>query len=69
MGFEVLIGSLLLAGLLIWLCLYVPYTMAVNRDRSPGLWIAISILCSPLLSILLLAALGPDQNKRDNRVR
>ena len=69
MDIEVLIGSILLAILLVWLGLYIPYTMAKNRNRSPGIWIAVSVFFSSFLSILLLAALGSDESKDGRRIR
>jgi len=42
----------------IWIL--VPASMAANRNRSQTLWVLISIIASPIIAILLLAALGED---------
>lgn len=54
---EVVFGFIALAFAL-WLWIWVPAQMAKNRNRSPLVWVLISFVSSPLLAILLLAALG-----------
>ncbi len=43
----------------IWLAILLPARMARARGRRPLVWIAISLIGTPLLSIMLLVALGP----------
>ena len=42
----------------IWLVLFVPAGMATRRGRNRLIWMMISLCFSPVLAILLLAALG-----------
>lgn len=49
------------AGCVVWLVVCIPYRMAVRRNRSGGLWVIISLICSPVLAILLLLALGRNE--------
>jgi len=59
--FPLLIGLACFA-FAIWFIFVLPANMARDRNRSPGLWVLISLVGSPLLAILLLMALGPDHN-------
>ena len=43
---------------LLWLYILLPAGMASDRNRSPFVWVLISLVGSPLLAILLLIALG-----------
>jgi len=52
----------------IWLCIFVPMNMAKNRGRSALLWVLVSILISPLVSIIVLYAMGPAEEKTLNSV-
>lgn len=54
-GLFFIIFALIFAG---WLYIYVPATMASNRNRSAIIWVLISLVGSPLLAVLLLFALG-----------
>ncbi len=42
----------------VWLFILLPADMARDRGRDPFIWVLISIVGSPFLAILLLAALG-----------
>lgn len=42
----------------IWVCIVLPAKMARVRNRSPVIWVLISLVASPVLAILLLLALG-----------
>ena len=42
----------------VWLVIIVPINMARNRDRSPVIWVLVSIFLSPLVAIGLLLVLG-----------
>jgi lipopolysaccharide export LptBFGC system permease protein LptF len=53
-----IVAGLIALAFFVWLFIYVPATMASNRDRSPILWVIVSLLITPLLSILLLWILG-----------
>ncbi|RCW77874.1 hypothetical protein [Paracoccus lutimaris] len=44
--------------LVLWFYLVVPAQMASRRNRSPFLWVLISLFGSPILAILLLFAMG-----------
>ncbi len=54
-GFALILMAFAFA---VWLVIYVPATMAINRDRSAVLWVIVSLLITRLLSILLLWTLG-----------
>jgi hypothetical protein len=43
----------------IWFVIILPARMAQRRGRSALVWVAISLIGTPLLAILLLVALGP----------
>ena len=43
----------------LWLYIMLPWEMAENRERSAFFWVLISIIFSPLLSIIALWLLGP----------
>lgn len=55
LGFALILMAFAFA---VWIVIYVPATMAINRDRSAVLWVIVSLLITPLLSILLLWILG-----------
>lgn len=55
LGFALILMAFAFA---VWIVIYVPATMAINRDRSAVLWVIVSLLITPLLSILLLWMLG-----------
>lgn len=57
--------ALIVIALSIWLTLMIPAQMAVSRDRSAILWALVSLLCSPLIGILLLWALGPKNDPEE----
>lgn len=44
--------------LIVWFCILLPADMARERNRDPLIWVLISLVGSPLLTILLLIALG-----------
>ncbi|MEM9970512.1 MAG: hypothetical protein AAF762_05390 [Pseudomonadota bacterium] len=48
---------------LVWLCIVVPMNMAKSRGRSALLWVVVSLLVSPLVSIVALYALGDAETK------
>jgi len=50
--------SLALFGLVVWLFIFLPASMAERRNRSIFIWVLISLVGSPLLAVLLLLALG-----------
>ena len=54
-GFALILVAFAFA---VWIGIYVPATMASNRDRSVVLWVILSLLITPILSILLLWVLG-----------
>lgn len=56
-----IVNILLIAALvlfLLWIFIILPYQMAERRNRSGILWVILTILISPLLTILLLLLLG-----------
>ncbi len=53
-----IIGSILVLIFLLWLYFVVPWQMAERRNRNTWVWVAISVVGSPLLAILLMLALG-----------
>ncbi len=59
---SLLIGVAVIA-FLVWLCVIVPMNMARTRGRSAILWVLVSLLVSPLVSIIVLAAMGPVEEK------
>jgi uncharacterized membrane protein YGL010W len=42
----------------VWFFIFLPYGMAERRGRSGILWVLVSLVISPFLSIVLLLALG-----------
>jgi hypothetical protein len=55
-GFLIALMALIFA---IWFVVILPARMAQRRGRSALVWVAISLIGTPLLAILLLVALGP----------
>lgn len=55
-GFLIALMLLILA---IWFVIILPARMARARGRRALVWVAISVIGTPLLAILLLVALGP----------
>lgn len=49
--------------LLIYLTIFVPYQMATTRGRSVPLWVALSVVFSPVIAIPALLFLGEAQAK------
>ncbi|MAM61429.1 hypothetical protein [Maritimibacter sp. UBA3975] len=52
----------LFAFLVVWVYFFLPAGMASRRNRSPVIWVLISLVGRPLLAILLLLALGEDRS-------
>ena len=64
----VLLGGFIWAvlfGLLIWLYVLLPASMAERRNRSIFIWVLISLLGSPFLAVLLLLALGDASEEQE----
>ncbi len=57
-----IIGSIVVLIFLLWLYFVVPWQMTERRNRNTWVWVAISVVGSPLLAILLLYALGDAPN-------
>jgi len=49
-----------------WLWVWVPMEMARKRYRSQAGWVFVSVLLSPILSIVLLFWLGPIETISDD---
>jgi len=62
---SILLGLMVLF-IVIWLYIILPAQMAGTRNRSAVIWVLISLVASPLLSILLLLALGNAPSDREN---
>ena len=54
------IAAILLFTTIYTIWIFVPASMAAKRSRSQFLWVTISIFASPIIAILILAALGED---------
>lgn len=62
-GLFTVIVFLAAVSFVIWLYFILPAGMAKTRNRSAIVWILIGIVSTPLLSILLLWALGNSENR------
>ncbi len=52
-------GLLLLGVFVFWLCLWLPASMAADRGRSVLGWLLLTLMFSPILTIIALLVLGP----------
>lgn len=57
--------TIVVLAFLIWVTFFVPYKMARKRNRNAFGWIMVSFLVNPLVSILVLLAIGEAEDKTD----
>ena len=65
---ETLLASALVIAILafvVWISIILPYQMARKRNRSAIVWVLVSLLVSPLVSIIVLAIMGDAEPKED----
>ncbi len=53
------VGVVLALAFFFWLYIWLPASMAANRGRSSLGWVILTILFSPLITIIALLVLGP----------
>lgn len=52
-------GMLLALAFAFWLYIWLPASMAADRGRSSLGWVFLTIICSPVITIVALLVLGP----------
>lgn len=56
---TLLLGLLLALAFTFWLYIWLPASMAADRGRSSLGWVFLTIIFSPIITIIALLVLGP----------
>jgi len=56
-------------GVVLWLYIFLPAEMAERRGRSPVGWVILSLMFSPVFTIIALLVLGPTVELAMKRMR